>query len=1265
MAIKRELLLVMWGAVFFHGAVQAQWHTGMVHGGSEIWYRRLPVTITNTGDVAIDAGTPVVLTVGQGGFDIQGARAEELRLVDAAGKEYLFFLTRGGGSYEKRRGEIQAGDQLEFGIDALAPGASLQMYLYYANPTAYEPDEFWPRFQNGGFETADDWGWRPEGWTAQGVDDRHSARWLESGCRSGSRCVYHQIASGSERTWVQWQQAGIKVLPGRRYTITAWVKSEDLGAGDTAGWYIHTYDVQGEMRVNQVQGAPSTGVWQQVTLTFDSQPQDATLTIGTVLHASSGEAWYDDVTLSVTPQNASLAISVGAPERLELTPRLGSAAWSPPAGGNFIVRAEVRVFNLDALSGDSRRLVLVDLGPAVHTVRRYARTAPPYRVAVVDAESGEIIPSYWLGERLAFGFRPQPASVHRLFVYLTGESQSDVDPFASYAALVRDASLNLLINPDIEDDALPPPGWVMENLGSALVECALDRNGPIGPASLRLTVQPGAPAGWPGFRQVGVPCPSDGDFLFAAAVKSGSLSGPHTLYGHFLSPSVPGGFVSFSTEGAVIADSDWNIRSGVVHSPADCQGAEIHLTMDSARINGQVWYDGVFFGRLLPARYLGVVAAPAASAFSVWPENPLVKVFPETIPPPAGQSELRAACARGEGEVLQLVLRSPSQTSVTLSVSELTGPGGYRLPKVVPQLVEYVPLDLPTSYYFSDDPPWRRPVPRGSKLTDGWAGWWPDPLVPPPPGQEELNFTLPAEQTRAVWLLMEVPVDAPAGRYSGTVTIGHDQGEISLPLQLTVWNFALPERPSLQIIYELGSQNWSLSRGYNLADVLQQYRFLKKYRVSPGDIIPSPRFEYVAGEGVKMDATDFLAAARVAFDEVKMSAAFTPWIFYAFGWSWPIRDFLGFKSYTTEYENAFTSAYRQFIELLEANGWKPYFTYYISDEPHYYREQRVVDDLCYVARLAQSVDPSFPIYSSTWGHDSRLDGCVTHWGAAQYGLFPVDQMRQRQTAGDKFWFTTDGQQAIDTPYLATERLLPTYCFAYDVDGYEFWGLAWWTYNPWKKGWHSFISQSDESVNYYRVRYPNGDGYVVYPGEPVGREGFLPSIRLEAVREGAEDYEYYQILSHLIAATPGQDHASAMAALQKARQLVSIPNQGGLHSLSIMPDPEAIYRVRAEIAAEIEKLLPGQPDGGDGGEDAWGDAGPDAGAGDGVGDGEEAGVADGVGSGEDTVPDAGADGGDLSSVVAKGCGCSAASGAPAGLLFLLALVRLRERKTKRR
>ncbi|MDQ3815243.1 MAG: DUF4091 domain-containing protein, partial [Armatimonadota bacterium] len=171
------------------------------------------------------------------------------------------------------------------------------------------------------------------------------------------------------------------------------------------------------------------------------------------------------------------------------------------------------------------------------------------------------------------------------------------------------------------------------------------------------------------------------------------------------------------------------------------------------------------------------------------------------------------------------------------------------------------------------------------------------------------------------------------------------------------------------------------------------------------------------------------------------------------------------------------------------------------------------------------------------------------------------------------------QQCLDTPYAGTERLLSWYCFKYGVLGFEFWGVNWYTYDPWKFGWHSFIQQSnsEEEASYW-VRYPDGDGYVAYPGKAIGREEPVSSIRFAAVRDGEEDYEYLILLRQRIEAArqAGRSVTAAEAVLNRALNLVSIPNPGGLRTSEFINDPAEPLAIRDAIAEQIEALKSPSP-----------------------------------------------------------------------------------------
>jgi hypothetical protein len=84
---------------------------------------------------------------------------------------------------------------------------------------------------------------------------------------------------------------------------------------------------------------------------------------------------------------------------------------------------------------------------------------------------------------------------------------------------------------------------------------------------------------------------------------------------------------------------------------------------------------------------------------------------------------------------------------------------------------------------------------------------------------------------------------------------------------------------------------------------------------------------------------------------------------------------------------------------------------------------------------------------------------------------------------------------------------------------------------------------------------------------------VSTIRLEQAREGMEDYEYFVLLDRLIAQAQakGLSTRGAERARDAARGLVAIPNRGGRHSTALLPEPDAVPRLREAVAEAIESL----------------------------------------------------------------------------------------------
>ncbi|MFW6162598.1 MAG: DUF4091 domain-containing protein, partial [Planctomycetota bacterium] len=106
---------------------------------------------------------------------------------------------------------------------------------------------------------------------------------------------------------------------------------------------------------------------------------------------------------------------------------------------------------------------------------------------------------------------------------------------------------------------------------------------------------------------------------------------------------------------------------------------------------------------------------------------------------------------------------------------------------------------------------------------------------------------------------------------------------------------------------------------------------------------------------------------------------------------------------------------------------------------------------------------------------------------------------------------------IDFPLLHY-RVPAWMAWRYRIRGILYWGgMSFWrpVDDPW----------TDPETLDRRDRNPklvwNGEGSIVYPGRAVGYDGIAPSLRLKALRDAIEDYEYFALCERLGVADEAQ------------------------------------------------------------------------------------------------------------------------------------------------
>lgn len=1188
----------------------AAWDHPLWLGRGEIWRARFPVVITNPSAQPLE-GVPVAVVVGNaaGQAPLAGARAEALRVTDARGVQLLFGLRDAASRELITAGAIPDGATLALPA-VCGPLTSVTYNVYFDNPGAWGLADFYtdsPLIDvNGDFEGGAEG--KPWGWRTWGATDRHRLLWSDEQPASGKRCLKAEVAAQAEPTWFGFTRSDIKVLPGANCVIRVRVRGQNVVG--SAGWYVHVGDEKNPQRINQVVSAgEGTFGWQEVTITF-TVPEGATrLATGSVLRGL-GTAWYDDFRFETDLHPPLAEARAGDVERLELREEGVEESWPPEMSAatrrtsrwldllrgkkernrEWLYRFPVRVINIRP-GPSGKLLACVNL----NDVKR-GLDEPRFQLTF----KGQPVETCRLSNWLLFECDPAPLTVLTYYLYVAESDaaphseraaisalgsdipsdqilvdRADKSDAAAFAKLLR-SPVNLMRNPDFGEGGDLPADWSGGN-NSDTITFGTSSPGLFGERHVTLSVAPEAPAAWHGWHQ-SVPVSTGRTYLYGAWLSCENLLGNASLHAHLRDSSNRTSAAGYLSAGpAISGTSAWRPMFGMFTATTDIRQFQMHLTMES---RGTLKHDGAFLAECLEA-YLGDPPPPPlkVDTLAVWPVDPLVKVFYET-PAPTGRAVPRAAIAlaRNEEEPLQLAIRAGRDIpELRVEVEAPRSAQGHVLDDFSVGWLGYVPIDHRTSYYSMHTPAWELKFPTGSGASDGWPGWWPDPIIPVAAG------SLTANRTQSIWLSFKARPQTPAGLYKGRVKLVAGRRVLKrIPFTVQVWDFSLPQRPTVTAMYDLRLNEHWFADGRSAAEHHDRLMdFMADKKVTPDRFRSELAFKRGADGRVTCDFTAHDRAARRYFDELGFAVAYMPDFFYLFGWEHPPKHVLGEKPYEGEYpyadadraklRPAYEAAYQECLRLywqhVKAQGWADRLVLYISDEP-FLTKKHIIDQMQALCEMIHAVDPEIRIYCSTWNHCPAWNGHLDIWGVGHYGCFPVAEMEARRAAGDSIWFTTDGQMCTDTPFCAVERLLPHYCFKYGAEAYEFWGVSWFTYDPWRFGWHRYIHQSSTPGDHYYVRYPNGDGYLLYPGNPIGVDGPVTTIRLEAARDGVEDHAYLTLLKNYADRVGDQ---AAADLLGEFADLLEIPNAGGRFSTKILPDPSRLAGLRLRAGAALERL----------------------------------------------------------------------------------------------
>jgi len=213
------------------------------------------------------------------------------------------------------------------------------------------------------------------------------------------------------------------------------------------------------------------------------------------------------------------------------------------------------------------------------------------------------------------------------------------------------------------------------------------------------------------------------------------------------------------------------------------------------------------------------------------------------------------------------------------------------------------------------------------------------------------------------------------------------------------------------------------------------------------------------------------------------------------------------------------------IAAKELNQPHLVFYTYLKDEPNTLEDYRYVQKWGRAVRDAKSVVKVL-VVEQTWtapgqgGADSAwgdLYGAVDIW-CPLFSLHQQESAAARQALGETIWTYTALCQGQPTPwwhidYPLLNYRVPTWiAWRYRMRGLLYWGgLSYWgaVKDPWLQApyyaGNGAPQQGEKGISFY------GEGSLVYPGRAVGCDGVVPTIRLKALRDAIQDYDYLALL----------------------------------------------------------------------------------------------------------------------------------------------------------
>jgi len=535
---------------------------------------------------------------------------------------------------------------------------------------------------------------------------------------------------------------------------------------------------------------------------------------------------------------------------------------------------------------------------------------------------------------------------------------------------------------------------------------------------------------------------------------------------------------------------------------------------------------------ILALTHFALAVTAVASIRTIWAVNDGERIARDDVKNPnkAANSawdghRIKIFGARNEIIAFQIIVEADKDGISKLSAalpelrqSEGTASITYLAPQLDPTLYYKRPIQIFSVNYMNVETPSRAQwvYESGSPAAPkDPTGWKPVQLVPEnaKAGRGGFPLNVLSGLNQSVWFEIYTDRSLPAGIYSGTVTVTGDGRKITIPIELELFDFTLPDQNSMQAMVYYESLQPKLYQGRDLDP--QYHRFAHRQRI---ELVHGYDRAEVEGARARFDGTDFSHARGYDGPGENVGNQIIPRTFYGPGKLFDER----------------ASAWREadsWITFLHENFPNALTFLYLPDEPgpsQYKYIRQLADNIHSNAGPGKAL-PTFV----TKRYVKELDGAIDIWDTGPLG-YDIKRAEEERRRGHKYWIYNGGRPAagaivIDAP--ATDARATIWaCFKHGVDNYFYWHGVHWQHNRQKVGerkqnvWANpitFDNRGQPNKPIDDQGYINGDGVLMYPGEDKlhpqedrGIAGPISTVQLANLRRGLQDHQYLTLARKL-------------------------------------------------------------------------------------------------------------------------------------------------------